>query len=212
MIDVSQVTKRNFSNYLQEQFKPKKEKEIRFFNEQSITSKESKQDKFTNFLYEDTDILILERIMSFLSDITMLKDLNSTTVSFKNDEKAERISNIIKLYISDFEISSKDEDRIRKAPIVSRLNTNENVRVYFMINDNFDTYEIILIDPFHLVIPSDYKKKKAKQVLNETYNANQYNGECISSLMKKNEVCKLEEETAKKQHVSDKNSNARKHI
>lgn len=182
-IDVSDVKERKFTDYLKKNLLPSEEKEIRFFNDKSLLSDESKSDKFTNFISDKTDSLIIERLATFLSDVSMLADLPASEVSF-NQHNSSRVLNIIKMYIPDLDIDALEEDSIMKAPIISNLNTNENVRVYFMMDPRVKAYEIILFDPYHLVIPSKFKKKNAKQMMEETYTKHKGNQICISSIMK----------------------------
>lgn len=91
-------------------------------------------------------------------------------------------------YIGDFEYSRLKDDSIRKISIKDRLGMSETVRVYFMLTNSFDAYEIIMIDPHHLVIPSKKAVKGKKQKknrltqLNQTYSYNKNNDVCISTL------------------------------
>lgn len=89
-------------------------------------------------------------------------------------------------YIGDFEYSRLKDDSIRKISIKDRLGMSETVRVYFMLTISFDAYEIIMIDPHHLVIPSikavKGKKKNRITQLNQTYSYNENNDVCILTL------------------------------
>jgi len=39
------------------------------------------------------------------------------------------------------------------------------VRVYFILSKSFESYEVIAIDLFHLLIPSSYRGKSKNEVL-----------------------------------------------
>lgn len=181
---------RNFLNYTSENFKPKKEKEVRWFNSKSIKSINMPDIQFTNFLSHEKNSDVIERITFFISDIDYLKGNynGSNAIDFEDNRNNQRLQKIMESYIGDFEYSRLKDDSIRKISIKDRLGMSETVRVYFMLTNSFDAYEIIMIDPHHLVIPSKKAVKGKKQKknrltqLNQTYSYNKNNDVCISTL------------------------------
>lgn len=188
--DLDVLKNRNFLNYTSENFKPKKEKEVRWFNSKSIESISIPDIQFTNFLSHEKNSEVIERINFFISDIDYLKGNynGSNVIDFNDNRNKLRLQKIMESYIGDFEYSKLKDDSIRKISIKDRLGMSETVRVYFMLTNSFDAYEIIMIDPHHLVIPSkkDVKGKKQKKnrltQLNQTYSYNENNNVCISTL------------------------------
>lgn len=188
--NLDNVKKRNFLNYTSNNFKPKKEKEVRWFNDKSIKSVCIPEFKFTNFLSYEKNSVLIERISYFLSDINKLKDYynGSNSIDFEDKKNNQRLQKILGEYIGSFNYLKLENDSIRKVSIKNHLGMNETVRVYFMLTSSFEAYEIIMLDPHHLVIPSPKavkgkrKKNNRDGQMNETYSYNENNDTCISSL------------------------------
>lgn len=162
-------------------FKPAKEKEVRIYNENVIKSKRDKTLKFTNFYSDNTDGSIINRMEDLGNNLDILRELNiENEVNFNND----RIKNIIKLFIDDFEIDDLGEDEVKKITLVDAFGMSGTVRVYFILSKNFESYEIIAIDLFHLLIPSSHRGKNKHQVLQDNYSKNRNNDKCISNYFK----------------------------
>lgn len=160
-------------------FKPAKEKDVRIFNPNVIQSQKSDKLKFTNFFSDHTDGSIINRIYELSNDLDILKSGNiEMEVNFNND----RIVNIIKLFISDFDVESLGEDKVRKVTLVDPFGMKGQVRVYFIISNDFNSYEIIAIDLFHLLIPSKHGGKSSDRMLNLTYESNKNNNRCLTSI------------------------------
>lgn len=180
-IDLSDRKKRSFSERHREKFKPKKEKEVKLFSEDIIKSVNNKSLKFTNHYSSLTSFEILKRVEDLSDDLTVIRTLPMTTVEFNDD----RITKIIQLYIEDFAPKELNEDVVMKVSLVDSFGLQDGVRIYFIMNETFDAYEIILIDLYHLVIPSNHttrnkKRITKKEMLNRTYEKNINNEKCIS--------------------------------
>jgi hypothetical protein len=178
--DLLERKKRSFSERHQDKFKPEKKKEVKFYNEQTIKSVHNKDLKFTNFFSGKTKCNVLQRLYELSKDLSVIRSLSPTTVNFNR----KRIAQIIKLYIDDFDPKDLEEDKVMKVTLEDSLGQQDGVRLYFLLNKTFDAYEIILIDLFHLVIPSKHRKKgrmiDRESMLNITYNQNKNNNKCIS--------------------------------
>jgi hypothetical protein len=153
---------------------------IEFYSREVKSSKRIPEHKFTNFIRRDTKSDIKVRIQDLVSDPLLIADkVNQVNVS------NEKIRSCINLYC---DINADDEELIFKSDIQGLLQLQDGVRVYSKLELSFEndepnaTYQIILIDPFHLVIPSELNGKPKDQVETEVYNVNAGNGICISTL------------------------------
>lgn len=180
-IDLSDRRKRGFSERHQVKFKPHENKDVKFYNGQTIKSMYDKELKFTNYYSNKTKSEVLQRVEELSEDLSIVRNFSPNTIDFNK----KRIERIIKLYINDFDSSDLEEDKVMKVTLGDSLGQQDGVRLYFLLNTKLDAYEILLIDLFHLVIPSDLKDRKGKiikqdKVLNSTFSDNQNNQICIS--------------------------------
>lgn len=162
-------------------FKPAKEKEVRIYSENVIKSKSDESLKFTNFYSDNTDGSIIGRIEELGTNLDILREQNiDTEVNFNNS----RIKNIIKLFIDDFVVDDLGEDEVKKVTLVDAFGMSGTVRVYFILSKSFESYEVIAIDLFHLLIPSSYRGKSKNEVLLRNFRRHKNNNKCISDYFK----------------------------
>lgn len=160
-------------------FKPSKEKEVRIYSPNVIKSQKSDKLKFTNFYASHTDGAIINRLSELSSDLDVIKSGNIEMDVYFNDN---RIESIIKLFIVDFDIDNLGQDKVRKVTLIDPFGMKGQVRVYFIISNDFNSYEIIAIDLFHLLIPSSHNGKSSEQMLNSTYESNKNNNKCLTDM------------------------------
>jgi hypothetical protein len=158
---------------------------IDFLDERVKKSKISKEDKFTNYLSASTPTSVTFRIDELFKDPSIINNVRAGTVELNK----EKIVNCISLY---FDLSNEENPVIFKSQISDSFDAQTGVRVYAVVDVNIDDeqpkaeYKIVLIDPFHLTIPSAHvdkrkKKKKSKQQMEqETFNKNANNDICMS--------------------------------
>lgn len=181
-IDGSDRINRSFSERHQERFKPKEEKKVTLYNDEAVISKFDQSLKFTNYLSVKMESSISMRLEELGQDLSLVKETGSfEPINFSK----ERITNIINLYLIDFNPGELEEDKVMKVSLRDSFGKKEGVRVYFILNNSLDVYEIILIDVFHLLIPSRHRDKKgrvfdADKMMNVTFEEHRNNKECIS--------------------------------
>lgn len=162
--------------------KPTKEKKVVVYNENVIQSKLNERYKFTNYYSDRTDAEIMNRLDALSSDLNIIKECDlEDTINFNDD----RIAEIIKLFITDFDVNDLEADEVGKVSLKDSFGKNTGVRVYFIVDSLKLEYKVILIDIFHLVIPSQHTTKKGRKIdrekmLNTTFNENRSNNKCIS--------------------------------
>lgn len=162
--------------------KPTEEKKVVVYNESVIQSKLNERYKFTNYYSDRTDAEIMNRLDALSSDLNIIKECDlEDTINFNDD----RIAEIIKLFITDFDVNDLEADEVGKVSLKDSFGKNTGVRVYFIVDSLKLEYKVILIDIFHLVIPSQHTTKKGRKMdrekmLNTTFNENRSNNKCIS--------------------------------
>lgn len=169
---------RKFSQSNDDRFKPTQPKEVRFFNREVTKSKRCEKLKFTNFLSNSPGTEVY-RLESLVYDVSVLNNMRTSSVRFNN----KRITDILNLNLIDFNPRALNDDSIVKVDLRNEFNQQDGVRIYVYMDTKNGAYDIIMIDLFHLVIPSKHKKKNKHTVLNETYKINQHNKQCISSFI-----------------------------
>lgn len=124
----------------------------------------------------------MNRLDALSSDLNIIKECDlEDTINFNDD----RIAEIIKLFITDFDVNDLETDEVGKVSLKDSFGKNTGVRVYFIVDSLKLEYKVILIDIFHLVIPSQHTTKKGRKIdrekkLNTTFNENRSNNKCIS--------------------------------
>ncbi|MFZ3590004.1 hypothetical protein ACOI1C_12165 [Bacillus sp. DJP31] len=90
----------------------------------------------------------------------------------------EKIKKCIGLY---FDITNEEDSVIFKSQLLDSLGNQTGVRVYAVADVNVDDdhpraeYKIVLIDPFHLVIPSEFRDPRRGRLTKSQMEAEVYN-------------------------------------
>jgi len=111
--------------------------------------------------------------------------MQTDTVNFNNT----RITDILNLNLFDFDPKALKNDAIVKVDLRNEFNQQDGVRIFVFMDFKNKAYDIIMVDLFHLVIPSKHKKKDKHTVLNGTYQKNKRNDQCISSVINVLPMC-----------------------
>lgn len=135
-----------------------------------LQSKKSKENKFTNFQNHNT-ITICNLTLSDL--ILDLQDCLFKRVKVELDEDLDemtfddkkRLCNIFNLYTN---VNISELPNINKAKVKDSMNCSTGFRIFLKLTK--ESYQIILLDPLHLAIPSKIQYKKGSRF--EDYNAN----------------------------------------
>lgn len=140
-------------------------------------SKKLHEYSFTNFLHNSTDQEVKSCVFDIIDNPSIIDTPNASEVTIN-----EKINECLKLYINPIPVGAL----IIKSNLVDALGVNRPVRVYSIMEFKTDNgsfkaeSRIVLIDPFHLVIPSQHKGKPKDVVEREVYAANQNNQLCIN--------------------------------
>lgn len=175
---------RKFSERNAEKFIPDDPKKVKPYNDIIFESMYEKELMFTNFICDKIPSNIKIRLTELGEDLNIIRDYDLEPVTFNDD----RIANIFSLYIAGFNTDELTKDEIMKVSLNNAFGERKGVRVYLRMN--MEVIELLLIDPFHLVIPSRYQIKKrkkmksytAEEMKKRTFLENQNNSVCISEL------------------------------
>lgn len=151
---------------------------INFLGKHVKESKKLDDDMFTNYLSPKTHHSITTRIHDLFMDPTIINNIRVGEIDVIN----EKIKKCVGLYFS----INEEDTIIFKSQLLDSLGNQTGVRVYAIADVNIDDehpraeYKIVLIDPFHLVIPSEHYDSKRGRLLKsqmekETYNNNMHN-------------------------------------
>jgi hypothetical protein len=149
-----------------------------FHSELVKKSINSKEYKFTNFLSNKTNHSITSRIQELAEDPSILNNDSVMTVNMN-----EKIKSCINLYC---EIDSDDNPIIYKSELRDIFGTRNSLRIFCMIdivmveNSPKAINKIVLIDPFHLVIPSQHNGMTKEKAEAYVYRENSGNTLCLS--------------------------------
>lgn len=148
---------------IERQLKDSHDREIVFFNDSVIFSKQNTNLKFTNFISNDKQQYQINAISYFSRDISMIKSIEANTVNYNT-----RMLSIISLYLK------KDVKKIvglMKSDIKGLLDLQEGLRVYWYYDLEDKEIKIVCIDPQHLVLPSKHNGMSKKEMMIKTFNA-----------------------------------------
>ncbi|NIK12887.1 hypothetical protein [Alkalibacillus almallahensis] len=184
-IDTAKVSGYRFANK-EARFKgertklePSKKTEVKPFNEFSFKSKYNSDLEFTNFYREDTDQKLKKRINELSEDFSVTLKGETRGVEFDKD----RIKEILELFVGEFHEDDLSEDEIVKVRLYDPFGYPTEIRVYLTLDtsdlDN-KVYYVLMVDLFHLVIPSSHNGKQSEVVKQETFEHNKDNNKCIS--------------------------------
>jgi hypothetical protein len=132
---------------------------------------------FTNYLSPRTPVEITARISELFDDPTIINNVRAGNVDLN-----EKILNCIKLYHDEID----ENEVVFKSQLADAFGNQSGVRVYAIVEVDKEElkaiYNIVLIDPFHLVIPSQHDGRSKEQMERETFNNNHQNRMCMSEL------------------------------
>lgn len=182
--NIKVLPNKKFTERHSDKFQPREEREVRVYSEQVLKSKKNHSLKFTNFLPKKATTEVIIRLYDLRKNPNIVRELDMEPVTFSD----KRIEKIIRLFIDDFEQEDLEDEQVAKVTMKDTLGKTSPVRVYFIFNHKLRVYEIILIDLYHLVIPSKHPNKKGKlmskeRVLEKNYRTNEYNNVCISKYL-----------------------------
>lgn len=180
-IDFFKLAKKNFNST---SFTDKtKEPTVQFelLSEDSKTSKNEPSLHFTNFIGKKTDQNNIANVIKLFDDLTSLQSKQLTAVNLM-----DRVTKIFELYNYQ-EPNEQLETNVAKADLKDGLGNQQGVRIYFTFEHEVKEKEwlihtkIILIDLYHLVIPSRHGKLTADKAKTINYDINRHNNECLSN-------------------------------
>lgn len=154
---------------------------IEFLNDDVKKSVLSSEHLFTNYLSEHTPASISNRIIELFDNPSIVNNVRTDNVDIN-----DKVRNCINLYHN---ISEDDNPVIIKSQLSDQFNEQVGVRVYIIVDIAEDgekaEFKIVLIDPFHLVIPSKDKGKSKEIVEKENFHLNKNNRICMNDYFKK---------------------------
>ncbi|MFB4260538.1 hypothetical protein ACE106_15450 [Shouchella clausii] len=160
--------------------------DILFFDERVKASKKLERELFTNFLNNKTDRDVIAKIVHIFNDPFYLKNSSIDGISM-----TEKLHSCINEYVP----INYEEAYIFKANVKGSLGDKSPLRVYLYLEVTPTAKQeelnkrlgIILLDPFHLAIPSRHKEGKKHYTKEEmekiTYNRNKNNVKCMTALI-----------------------------
>ncbi|WP_449292927.1 hypothetical protein [Paenibacillus kyungheensis] len=161
------------------------EANIIFYNDDVKRSQKLDEYKFTNFLSFKTCSGQKLRILDLIKNPSIVDSHNVTEVNLN-----AKVKSCLGLYVK---VLSEDA-LIFKSAISNDFGDQLGVRVYTMFElPNNDpemqsVFKIILIDPFHLVIPSKHKEDSKEVMEEKTYRLNYDNNICMSEWLEEQKL------------------------
>lgn len=153
----------------------KMDAEFEFYSDEVKISKKLPQSYFTNFLHISTKEEIKSGIHSIFSDQSIVDTLKGDYVRLNS-----KIQDCLKMYYP----SLNDESEVFKSNMQDVAGKPKPVRIFSIADIDFSqhkaTFKIILIDPFHLVIPSDFGKMNSREMEKSVFANNVGNELCMS--------------------------------
>ncbi len=152
--------------------------EIRF-RDSSFSSINLPESKFSNMLPDDK-LMIAPNVKGAIEKLLSHPELinRDSKEIFITDKNRDRLKKIISCYLPDEEYCSVEED-FRKSDIIDNdvvLVGRGSFRVITVYSVEIDEYKvpkqyltIILLDPYHLFIPSKHREKSKVKIVEETY-------------------------------------------
>lgn len=157
-INIKDRISRDFSERNLQSFLPKNPKEVQLYNDRAVHSIFNEELKFTNYISSHISSDIQIRITELSENLNIIRNFDLDPVNFNNS----RITDIIALCVEGFNPEELEDDSIMKVSLKDSFGENNGVRVYLIINNHLDLIEILLIDPFHLLIPSKHRVKRGR--------------------------------------------------
>lgn len=153
---------------------------FQLFSDESQKSKNYPSQHFTNYIGKLTDQTNVNRVLELFKDLSSLQRKELTTVRLD-----PRIISILKLYNYE-EIDDIVETNVVKADIKDSLSNQNGIRVFLTFEHKENNGEwiihtkVILVDLYHLVIPSKFKGMSAIKAKEHIYNLHRNNKQCLS--------------------------------
>lgn len=154
---------------------PQKSK-FQYLDDSIKRSKTNKSVKFTNYISNAKTEYIKMCLQKLNEDLNVILEsegvLKPITVN-------TRFKNCLSLYLEEVE----EQDSFMQSDIRDSAGGQVGVRIYFRLDldeESMPVYVIVLIDPHHLVFPTDYRGKSKSKVVDEKYKANAGQGHCMS--------------------------------
>ncbi|MFD2830360.1 hypothetical protein [Corticicoccus populi] len=136
---------------------------------ESLYSKHIPEAEFTNFLNKSNKSDFEKGMVDFTNNPDRIFEY---TNGDESDDLEEELQEILKICYPDK--SPDDFEFIMKTRWRSLLDDPSAFRLYFALNLEGDCYNLILVDPLHLCIPSAIQRRE------KTYINNKSNNICIS--------------------------------
>ncbi|GIP60598.1 hypothetical protein [Paenibacillus woosongensis] len=153
--------------------------EISFLNDDVKKSNKLHDYYFTNFISSKTEQSIKTCIYDIYSDPNVVDTPNASEVTIN-----KKIQECLKLYLPQVPVGAL----IIKSNLIDGLGAPKPFRVFsimeFQHNPPKAISKIVLIDPFHLVIPSQHNGKQKRTVESEVYKSNMNNHICMYDYFK----------------------------
>ncbi|MEB9507246.1 hypothetical protein P4J13_25275 [Bacillus anthracis] len=184
-IDFLKLAKRTFTGdkFLSTTKEPKIIFEL--LSEDSKKSKRLDSDHFTNFIGLKTHYNILKRVEEIFNNLYIIQTKEISSVNLK-----DRIKKILSQY--HYQPSTEElETDVVKVDLKGSLGVQDGVRVFLTFShgnekDEWVIYaKIIMVDLYHLVIPSQYQGMTAERAKKHNFNQNRANNTCISDYLSK---------------------------
>ncbi|QLG38719.1 hypothetical protein HW560_11780 [Paenibacillus sp. E222] len=148
-----------------------------FLNSDAKKSKSLPEHMFTNFLTDLTPGTIKTSIFDIFDNPSIVDTPNAGVVRLTKP----KIEACLNLYLDPL----PENAYIVKSNLIDALGQPKHIRVFTIMEfvtepDLKAIYKIILIDPFHLVIPSKHGEKSKEEMEHDTYNHNRDNVLCMN--------------------------------
>lgn len=129
--------------------------------------------EFTNFLSKSNK----DEFEGWMLDFTNNPDrAYEYTLNDESDSLEKEIKNILESCHPGLELDQVEF--IMKTRWTTLLDQTTPLRLYFILSDDNQTFDLVLVDPLHLSIPSRVQRQ------NNTYKNNKSNNICISTSIK----------------------------
>ncbi|WNF35220.1 hypothetical protein RJD24_12150 [Bacillaceae bacterium IKA-2] len=154
--------------------------EFNFYNNNVKKSRINKDLLFTNYLSNRTPRDITDILYQFHQDPSIIERGKIDQVRLNRS----KIKQCLSIY---YELQEEEEEYVFKANIETLSAQKIEVRIYCVVDLDSESkhinVNIITIDPFHLVIPSDHRGEDKLVVEKRTFDSNSQNKICISNYL-----------------------------
>lgn len=139
-------------------------------------------EKFTNFFSSEAAKpykTILELYNKYQENYDILRELKNQELNY-GSKKEKRLYEIVAKSLS------IDVEELKKYTIIKykSIKEDERTRIFVMKKKGENVLDVCLIDPYHLGIPSKYRKKEPDEVVNIIYSKNKKNKLSLEKMMR----------------------------